>query len=301
MLSLRFSRILEAAAKANKPKTPEEPDWQGGTRGRSFHSLRHTFISLLANHDTESAHKIYTHLEIKKLREAVKKPARFEPILDPKSEAIRQSDGHSTYRACGRGKVLQQRGGPRPVFEPDHAALSLETDEEQVRSRLVAQAESAIRSGGIPARDGGGRDREGQFVFSRRHILGRERRVAEDVTADGHGEIAGAVGRGIGEISCEGGGPGRVGQPAELGAGGFLKQPLLNGGGRDAGTEEGEGDWEKNERRFHDGGFRDGDTVLPSIRDGNTRALSGGFDPFGTEKTNSRQRAVPSGFTAPTP
>jgi integrase len=85
-LSLQFSRILEAAAKANKPKTPEDPDWQGGTRGRSFHSLRHTFVSLLANsgvdsetrrllsdHATESAHRIYTHHEIETLRAAVNK------------------------------------------------------------------------------------------------------------------------------------------------------------------------------------------------------------------------------------
>jgi integrase len=85
-LSLRFSRILEAAAKANKPKTPEETDWQGGTRGRSFHSLRHTFVSLLANsgvdsetrrllsdHATESAHRIYTHHEIETLRAAINK------------------------------------------------------------------------------------------------------------------------------------------------------------------------------------------------------------------------------------
>lgn len=43
-LSLRFSGIVEAAAKANKPKTPEAVDWKDGTNGRTFHSLRHTFV-----------------------------------------------------------------------------------------------------------------------------------------------------------------------------------------------------------------------------------------------------------------
>ena len=85
-LSLRFSRIVEVAAKANKTSNPDAVDWRGGARGRTFHSLRHTFISLLANagvdgetrrllanHDTESAHKIYTHHEIETLREAINK------------------------------------------------------------------------------------------------------------------------------------------------------------------------------------------------------------------------------------
>ena len=83
-LSFHFSTILGIAAKANKTNNPDAADWRGGARGRTFHCLRHTFISLmtnagvdsetrrrLSNHDTESAHKIYTHHEIDKLREAV--------------------------------------------------------------------------------------------------------------------------------------------------------------------------------------------------------------------------------------
>ena len=85
-LSFHFSVIIKSAANANKPKTPEDTDWQGGTRGRTFHCLRHTFVTmltdagvdietrrLLSDHATESAHRVYTHTKISKLREAINK------------------------------------------------------------------------------------------------------------------------------------------------------------------------------------------------------------------------------------
>ena len=79
-LSLRFKRIVEAAAKSAK--------WKGGTGRRTFHSTRHSFVSLLANagvseelrrklsdHDTAAAHATYTHTQLATLRAAVEQIA----------------------------------------------------------------------------------------------------------------------------------------------------------------------------------------------------------------------------------
>lgn len=78
-LSYRFTNIMERAA---VPKTVT--DRGGRELHRSFHSLRHTFVTLLAakdvpaeirrklaGHKSESVHEIYTHADTLRLRAAI--------------------------------------------------------------------------------------------------------------------------------------------------------------------------------------------------------------------------------------
>jgi integrase len=83
-LSARFRDIVEAAGITRKV-TPREGKGRTLT-SKSFHSLRHTFVSALANagvasevrqrlagHSDAKTHGIYTHLELEQLRRAVAK------------------------------------------------------------------------------------------------------------------------------------------------------------------------------------------------------------------------------------
>ncbi len=89
-LSSQFRAIMQAAGVTGK--MTEKKGNAGRTRySKGFHSLRHTFVSQLANagvhadirqklagHADESVHKKYTHHELETLRDAVKKLPRIQ-------------------------------------------------------------------------------------------------------------------------------------------------------------------------------------------------------------------------------
>ena len=87
-LSVQFRDIVEAAGIAGRRVTR---DGKGrSTNNKTFHTLRHSFISQLANagvasevrqklagHTSAAAHGIYTHHEIETLRGAIEKLPRL--------------------------------------------------------------------------------------------------------------------------------------------------------------------------------------------------------------------------------
>ena len=85
-LSARFKAIMETAKVSRNVTRRVEDGAARETSARSFHSLRHTFTSMLANaqvseeirqkmtgHTESSSHQIYTHLELETLREGLER------------------------------------------------------------------------------------------------------------------------------------------------------------------------------------------------------------------------------------
>lgn len=83
-LSARFRRIMKDAEVSRDVTRTAEDGAARETASRSFHSLRHSFTSMLANaqvseevrqkmtgHTESTTHQLYTHLELKTLRKAV--------------------------------------------------------------------------------------------------------------------------------------------------------------------------------------------------------------------------------------
>lgn len=85
-LSARFKKIMEKAKIARNVTRRVEDGAARETSARSFHSLRHTFTSMLANagvpeeirqkmtgHTESKSHQIYTHLELETIREGLER------------------------------------------------------------------------------------------------------------------------------------------------------------------------------------------------------------------------------------
>ena len=88
-LSNEFARLMKAAG-IDREKGQEKKGKGRQTRAKSFHSLRHTMISRMANaevsadvrkaiagHSTDSAHQRYTHLSLDAQRQAIEKLPSF--------------------------------------------------------------------------------------------------------------------------------------------------------------------------------------------------------------------------------
>lgn len=89
-LSARFREVMETAGVGREVTRTVEGGAARETSARSFHSLRHSFTSMLANaevseeirskmtgHTETSSHQIYTHLELETLRAGVDKIPSF--------------------------------------------------------------------------------------------------------------------------------------------------------------------------------------------------------------------------------
>ena len=91
-LSARLKEIMETAKVERNVTRRMEEGAARETSARSFHSLRHSFTSMLANaqvseeirqkmtgHTESTTHKIYTHFEMETLRSGVEKSRAFRP------------------------------------------------------------------------------------------------------------------------------------------------------------------------------------------------------------------------------
>ena len=89
-LSAQFRKIMESAAITGRVVERTGKGRTGHSKG--FHSLRHSFVSGLANagvapdirqklagHASAEVHRIYTHHELNTLREAIEKLPRVKP------------------------------------------------------------------------------------------------------------------------------------------------------------------------------------------------------------------------------
>ena len=101
-LSKQFGRLMDNAG-VDRGSSKEKGERAFSTK--SFHSLRHSFASSLANagipdevrmrltgHSSEDVHQRYTHIQLQPLRSAIKKlPSLSNPVDRPKAQAGRKN------------------------------------------------------------------------------------------------------------------------------------------------------------------------------------------------------------------